>query len=46
VQILDQLTISEDDKLVRFDVKTFSTKFPIHDTLGIIREHITAADIP
>jgi hypothetical protein len=46
MQILSQLTLTEDDILISFDVESLFTKIPIHDMLEIVQEHITAADLP
>jgi hypothetical protein len=36
----------EDDILISFDVESLFTRAPIHDTLDIVWEHITAVDLP
>jgi hypothetical protein len=44
MQILKQLTIKEN--LISFGVESLFAMVPIHDTLDIVRQHITAADLP
>jgi hypothetical protein len=41
-----QFTVTEDDILISFNMEPVFTKVPMHDALEIIREHITAADLP
>jgi hypothetical protein len=44
VLIRNQFTISEDDILVCSDTESLFTRDPTHDTLEIVREHMTSAE--